>query len=88
MATHISDPVPDAVMAGAAEATVAATKTVSMPIGVPGYTLRDEQRTVPASEPPVLPVNKDLEYIGKSVERWDGHLKVSGRARCQREAHP
>ena len=81
MATHISDPVPDAVMAGAAEATVAATKTVSMPIGVPGYTLRDEQRTVPASEPPVLPVNKDLEYIGKSVERWDGHLKVSGRAR-------
>ncbi|HUN83938.1 MAG TPA: xanthine dehydrogenase family protein molybdopterin-binding subunit [Terracidiphilus sp.] len=81
MATHISDPVPDAVMAGTAEATVAATKTVSMPIGVPGYTLRDEQRTVPASEPPVLPVNKDLEYIGKSVERWDGHLKVSGRAR-------
>lgn len=81
MATHFSDPVPDAVMAGAADAAAAPTKTVTMPVGVPGYTLRDEERTVPVSEPPVLPVNKDLEYIGKSVERWDGHLKASGRAR-------
>lgn len=81
MATHISDPVPDAVVASAANAAGPVTKTVSMPIGVPGYTLRDEERTVPASEPPVLPVNKDLQYIGKPVERWDGHLKVSGRAR-------
>ena len=64
-----------------ADAAAAPTKTVTMPVGVPGYTLRDEQRTVPASEPPVLPTNKDLEYIGKPVERWDGHLKVSGRAR-------
>lgn len=59
----------------------ASTKTVKMPVGVPGYTLHEEERTVPASEPPVLPTNKDLEYIGKPIERWDGHLKVTGRAR-------
>ena len=59
----------------------AATKTVRMPIGIPGYTLGEEERTVPASEPPVLPLNKDLEYIGKPIERWDGLLKATGRAR-------
>jgi xanthine dehydrogenase YagR molybdenum-binding subunit len=56
-------------------------KTVTMPIGVPGYTLHDEQREIPATEPPVWPVNKDLKYVGHSVERWDGQTKVSGRAR-------
>jgi len=56
-------------------------KTVSMPIGVPGYTLRDEQREVPITEPPVWPINKDLKYVGKPYERLDGHAKVTGRAR-------
>ena len=56
-------------------------KPVSMPVGVPGYTLRDEQRQVPATEPPVWPINKDLKYVGKSHERLDGLAKVSGRAR-------
>lgn len=66
---------------GAVDAAGSATKIVSVPIGVPGYTLHEEQRTVPLSEPPVLAVNKNLEHIGKSPERWDGHAKVSGRAR-------
>ena len=79
MATHVSDPVSNAILSGAADSSQ--TKTVSMPIGVPGYTLHEEERTVPASEPPILPVNKDLEFIGKPIERWDGHLKVSGKAR-------
>ncbi len=56
-------------------------KTVQMPIGVPGYTLHDEPREVPTSEPPVWPINKDLKYVGQSVERWDGAAKVSGRAK-------
>src|SRR5579862_9358702 len=56
-------------------------KTVMMPVGVPGYTLKDESREIPASEPPVWPVNKDLKYVGQSVERWDGQQKVTGRAR-------
>jgi xanthine dehydrogenase YagR molybdenum-binding subunit len=56
-------------------------KSVSMPVGVPGYTLHDEQRNVPATEPPVWPINKDLKYVGQSQERWDGLAKVTGRAR-------
>jgi xanthine dehydrogenase YagR molybdenum-binding subunit len=52
-----------------------------MPVGVPGYTLRDEQREVPVTEPPVWPINKDLKYVGKSHERLDGYAKVTGRAR-------
>lgn len=56
-------------------------KSVSMPVGVPGYTLHDETRQVPATEPPVWPTNKDLHYVGRSAERWDGAAKVSGRAR-------
>ncbi len=82
MATDITHPVSDAFLGAAADTSnTTATKTVTMPIGVPGYTLHDEQRTVPVSEPPVLPINKDLEYIGKSPERWDAQAKVTGRAR-------
>ena len=47
-------------------------KSVNMPIGVPDYTLRDEPRDVPVTEPPVWPINKDLKFVGKSPERWDG----------------
>jgi xanthine dehydrogenase YagR molybdenum-binding subunit len=81
MATDTMPPIRDAVLGAAADSPQAPTKTVSMPIGVPGYTLREEERTVPASEPPVLPVNKELEYIGKSIPRWDAVAKVTGRAR-------
>ena len=81
MATRIPHAIPDALLGSADDAASAPTKTVRMPVGVPGFTLHEEERTVPASEPPVLPVNKDLHYIGKSVERWDGHAKVTGRAR-------
>src|SRR5215472_4603221 len=70
-----------AILSAAADGADAATKTVRMPVGIPGYTLGEEERTVPATEPPVLPVNKDLEYIGKPIERWDGLLKATGRAR-------
>ncbi len=81
MANHTMHPVADAILSAAVDTADSATKTVSVPIGIPGYTLHEEQRTVPASEPPVLPVNKDLEHIGKSPERWDGQAKVTGRAR-------
>ena len=52
-----------------------------MPVGVPDYTLVSETRSVPASEPPVWPINKDLKYVGQSTERYDGAVKVTGRAR-------
>jgi xanthine dehydrogenase YagR molybdenum-binding subunit len=76
MNTHPNE---DALLSQAA--TTAATKTVQMPVGVPGYTLRDEACEVPATEPPVWPTNKDLKYVGKSIERYDGAAKASGRAR-------
>ncbi len=81
MAIHTPHPIAGAVLGAAAETPETATKTVSMPFGVPGYTLHEVERTVPASEPPVLPVNKELEFIGKSAERWDGMAKATGRAR-------
>ncbi|HLH33928.1 MAG TPA: xanthine dehydrogenase family protein molybdopterin-binding subunit [Alloacidobacterium sp.] len=56
-------------------------KTVSMPVGVPGYTLQNEPRDIPTTEPPVWPINKDLKFVGKPIERWDGAAKVTGRAR-------
>ena len=54
-------------------------KTVNMPVGVPDYTLRDEPREVPITEPPVWPINKDLKYVGKSPERWDSVWQNRGR---------
>ena len=74
MATKTSDP-------AAAATTSTPTKTVTMPYGVPGYTLHDVQRQVPATEPPVLPINASLDYIGKSPTRWDAHAKASGSGR-------
>ena len=74
MPTKKSDPT-------AAATNDTATKTVTMPYGVPGYTLHDVQREIPATEPPVLPINADLQYIGKSPTRWDAHAKVSGSGR-------
>src|SRR5580700_2056594 len=63
------------------QAAAPAKKTVQMPVGVPGYTLTDEAREIPAAEPPVWPINKDLKYVGQSIERYDGQAKVTGRAR-------
>ncbi|HUB17413.1 MAG TPA: xanthine dehydrogenase family protein molybdopterin-binding subunit [Acidobacteriaceae bacterium] len=71
-------PVEDALTA---QAAVPVKKTVQMPVGVPDYTLTSETREVPASEPPVWPINKDLKFVGQSIERYDGVAKASGRAR-------
>ncbi len=57
-----------------------AKHTVMMPVGVPDATLHPEARQVPITEPPVLPVNTELQYIGQPTPRWDGHQKVSGQA--------
>lgn len=55
--------------------------SVEMPVGVPDHTLQNETREIPATEPPVWPINKDLKYVGKSTERYDGAAKTTGRAR-------
>jgi xanthine dehydrogenase YagR molybdenum-binding subunit len=72
------EPIEDALTA---QAAAPAKKTVQMPVGVPGYTLAEETRSVPATEPPVWPINKDLKYVGQPIERYDGLLKACGRAR-------
>lgn len=59
----------------------AGTQPEMMPYGIPGYTLRQVSRQVPTTEPPILPVNADLHYIGKSPARWDARAKVSGTGR-------
>jgi xanthine dehydrogenase YagR molybdenum-binding subunit len=59
----------------------AGTQTEMMPYGIPGYTLRQVSRQVPTTEPPILPVNADLRYIGRSAARWDARAKVSGTGR-------
>ncbi len=65
----------------------AGMRTVEMPVGVPGYTLHEEPRTIPASEPPVLPVNTELQYIGQPTPRWDARQKVTGRAIYTADLH-
>ena len=81
MATHTPHSTLDALINVAGDTTDASMKTAKMPIGIPGFTLHEEERTVPASEQPVWPINKDLSYVGKPQERWDGRAKATGRAR-------
>ncbi len=82
MATKTTHPEQDSQHPAAQRAGIVDGKrSETMPVGVPGYTLHQEAREIPVTEPPVLPVNADLQYIGHPTPRWDGHLKVSGQAR-------
>jgi xanthine dehydrogenase YagR molybdenum-binding subunit len=56
-------------------------KTVTMPHGIPGHSLKEVQREVPEEEPPAWPVNAALSVVGKSVRRVDAHAKVTGSAK-------
>ena len=52
MSTHINTAVEAALQAAAAaHASEPEKHTVMMPVGVPGYTLHEEARQVPLSEP-------------------------------------
>ncbi len=82
MATTKLTPAEETMLGAAVDAaTTPGMETVTMPYGIPGYTLTQVERQIPSTEPPVLPVNKDLQYIGKSPARWDAHAKVSGAGR-------
>lgn len=56
-------------------------KTVTMPHGIPGHSLREVEREVPEEEPPAWPVNDALNVVGKSVKRLDAYAKVTGSAK-------
>src|SRR5690242_18704817 len=48
---------------------------------MPQDAVTDVQRAVPADEPGPLGPNEDLKSVGKRVQRIDGPMKTTGRAR-------
>src|ERR1700743_121010 len=58
-----------------------ATRTESFVWGIPQNGLQHKEREVPQDEPPPLPPNADLKYIGKPTERYDGPAKAMGKGK-------
>lgn len=56
-------------------------RTESFVWGIPQAGLQRKVREVPPDEPPALPPNAELTYIGKPTERYDGPAKAMGRAK-------
>jgi xanthine dehydrogenase YagR molybdenum-binding subunit len=56
-------------------------RTDSFVWGIPQNRLQQKQRDVPLDEPPPLPPNAELKYIGKPTERYDGPAKVMGKGK-------
>ncbi len=74
-------------MADDAKPVKSETKTASVLFGIPQLGLTHVDREVPVDEPPPLPANKDLKYIGQPTVRYDGAAKVSGRAKYTADVH-
>ena len=58
-----------------------ATRTDTFVFGIPQNGLEKKERTVPIDEPPPLPANAELTYIGKPTIRYDGPAKVMGKGK-------
>jgi xanthine dehydrogenase YagR molybdenum-binding subunit len=58
-----------------------ATRTDTFVFGIPQNGLEKKERTVPIDEPPPLPANAELTYIGKPTVRYDGPAKVMGKGK-------
>ena len=58
-----------------------ATRTDSFVFGIPQDGLQQKQRQVPLDEPPPLPPNADLQFIGKPTVRYDGPAKAMGKGK-------
>jgi xanthine dehydrogenase YagR molybdenum-binding subunit len=54
------------------------TRTESFVWGIPQNGLQQREREVRQDEPPPLPANAELTYIGKPTERYDGPAKAMG----------
>ena len=48
------------------------TRTENFVWGIPQDGLQQKEREVRQDEPPPLPANAELTYIGKPTERYDG----------------
>ncbi len=58
-----------------------AKRTDSFVFGIPQNGLQRKEREVPADEPPPLPPNSELTYIGKPTARYDGPAKATGKGK-------
>jgi xanthine dehydrogenase YagR molybdenum-binding subunit len=58
-----------------------ATRTENFVWGIPQNGLQHKEREVPQDEPPPLPPNAELKYIGKPTERYDGPAKAMGKGK-------
>ena len=56
-------------------------RTDSFVFGIPQNGLEQKQREVPVDEPPPMPANAELTYIGKPTARYDGPAKAMGRGK-------
>ena len=56
-------------------------RTESFVWGIPQNGLHQKVREVPLDEPPPLPSNAELTYIGKPTERYDGPAKAMGKGK-------
>src|SRR6185369_10167540 len=63
------------------------TRPQSFVFGIPQDGLSQRERQVPVDEPPPLPPNSELTFIGKPTPRWDGAQKVSGRGKYTADVH-
>jgi xanthine dehydrogenase YagR molybdenum-binding subunit len=81
-----SDPKPVGESTTSANAPANPTRTATLRAGIVGAVVIEDQiaevkRLVPADQPAQLPLNADLNSIGKPVHRIDGPFKTTGRAR-------
>jgi xanthine dehydrogenase YagR molybdenum-binding subunit len=56
-------------------------RTENFVFGIPQNGLQQKQREVPLDEPPPLPANSELTYIGKPTQRYDGPAKAMGKGK-------
>lgn len=62
------------------------TRPATLPAGISGAVVAKDQvaevkRLIPEDEPGAMPLNSNLKYVGARVQRLDGPMKSSGRAR-------
>ena len=73
---------------GSAQATPPESKRTETFIwGIPQNGLQQKQREVPLDEPPPLPANSELTYIGKPTQRYDGPEKAMGKGKYTADVH-
>jgi hypothetical protein len=59
----------------------ASKRTETFVWGIPQNGLQQKQREVQLDEPPPLPPNSELTYIGKPTVRYDGPAKAMGKGK-------